>query len=246
MGGRGAAFDLSHVAGGRKNGNEAVLEVALLADDGKQPLSEDAANLDDHARGLISDLTDFNVRKRKPSRFSLLWLLLIVVAIAVLMLVITRPALFTSRSQTPNAANTDLTAADQASTASDSGLADAGPISGTWDMYWTNVNGDESVGFVVRFTDDEYGTIDFPYDERAYDAVFDMTGDQVSFGFARDFDVPSGTLTEWSSFEGTLVTPDEIRGEWLRDDWECWSDPNAGCKKKVEPAHYPSRLVRQP
>lgn len=219
------------------------MEVALTASGDHQPLSDEAQDLDDHARGLVSDLTDFNVRKRIPTRLGFLGLLLLMVAIAVLVLVITKPDIFTDQSEASGGSSTEAGAADQSSASSAADVAGEGPIGGTWDMYVTNSQGNENVAFTLRFLDDEYGTIEFPYDELAYSGTWDIDGDQISFGFARDFDASYDSVTEWSAFEGTLVGSDLILGEWFRDDWSC--APDEGCSIEPEPVGYSARLVRQ-
>ena len=48
-----------------------------------------------------------------------------------------------------------------------------------------------------------------------------------------------------SSFVGTLTGADSIVGEWGRQNWECWTDPNPGCRTMPNWDWYPARLVRQ-
>lgn len=151
---------------------------------------------------------------------------------------------FEDGSEAPSDSGTTTTVADQGAASNEQSTGAAGPTSGTWDMYWTNAEGNESVGFTLRFMDDEYGTVEFPDDDRAYDGTWDINGERISFGIARDFDGPDWSVTEWSSFEGTLVNPDLITGNWLRDDWSC--TPGDGCSTKPVPAESDSRLVRQP
>lgn len=220
-----------------------------MTDDGDHRLSKEAQDLDDRLRGVASDLGVSDVKKkrkpkRKPWKVTFLFLIFLMAAIGVLYAVIFEPDLFTSQSEALVRDGAVVYADDQGAASNEQSSETAGPIGGTWAMYWTNIEGNENVGFTLRFMDDEYGTVEFPYDDRAYDGRWDINGDQISFGFARDFDGPSGSVTEWSSFEGTLVKPDLITGNWLRDDWSC--TPDDGCSTKPVPKSSDSRLVRQP
>lgn len=218
--------------------------------DGDRPLSEEAEDLDDHARDLVSDLTEFDVRSDRQEHSSNLskWLLILAAVLVLVFLLLSLTGSIWAGdedgSEAPSDSGTATTVADQGGASNEQSSETAGPTSGTWEMYWTNIEGNERVAFTLRFMDDEYGTVEFPYDDKPYDARWDINGNQISFGFARDFDGPGWSVTEWSSFEGTLVNPDLITGNWLRDDWSC--APDDGCSKGPVPSKFDSRLVRQP
>ena len=217
-----------------------------MTNDGDRHLSPEEKVVDSHHRTMESDLRPSDGRRKPGScMFAILWTgLTFTAAFGLLFVINTRLDLLASDSEPLNASDTESAVADQGAASNEQSSETAGPIRGTWAMYWTNIEGNEKVGFTLRFMDDEYGTVEFPYDDRAYDGRWDINGDQISFGFARDFDGPSGSVTEWSSFEGTLVKPDLITGNWLRDDWSC--TPDDGCSTKPVPTSSDSRLVRQP
>lgn len=231
------------------------LEAWLANHDGDRPVRRSKRQIEDDIRDKISDLTPFDVRthrKRRPANLSKrLWVAAL--ALVALFILFVIPLIWhgpiagsSDPSDTPVADSPGAATSAQSSDPSNASPGPDGSITGTWDMYWTNPNGVENVGFILRFLDDEYGTLEAPYDDLVHDGTYDVDGDQISFGFARDFEVPSGIMTEWSAFEGTLVGPDEIRGKWFRDDWECWPEPNAGCKTAEDLIGQPSRLVRRP
>jgi len=226
------------------------LEVESVTKGGDRRLSKEAQDLDDHLRGVASDLGPSNGgKKRRPWKVTFLFLILLMAAIGVLFAVIFQPELFTSQSEPLDASGTESTVTDQDSAPSEptsdtAGSIADGSIIGTWDMYWTNANKSENVGFTVRFLDDEFGTIEFPYDDSAYDGTFDVVGDQISFGFARDLGSGGDTHAVWDVFEGTMIGPDEVHGEWMREQWSC--TPDADCTIEGPPLPFDSRLVRQP
>lgn len=246
-------IDSAPLKGGSHNGSEAFLEARLAKHDGDRPLSKKAEDLDEHARDLVSDLTEFDVRSSKQAQSinlsKRLWVAALALVVIFMLLVLSGFRFTDVGFSEPHDEEMVEEPAGVATAAEDSGPGVASPdaselTSGTWDMYWTNIEGDESVGFVLRFMDDEYGTLEFPDDKNAYDGRWDLDGDQISFGFARDFDGSGWSVTEWSAFEGTLVNPDLIIGTWLRDDWSC--TPDDGCSTKPVPSESDSRLVRQP
>ena len=245
-------IDSDRLKGGRHNGSEAFLEAGLAKRGGDRSLSKEAEDLDGHARDLISDLTEFDVRSDKQAHSSNLSKRLWVAALALVVLFILfvlAGLLFFDVGSSESNAEVVADPAGVTTAEGDSGPRVAGPdasepTSGTWDMYWTNIEGNESVGFTLRFIDDEYGTVEFPYDDRAYDGTWDINGDQISFGFARDFDGPGWSVTAWSAFEGTLDKPDLLLGTGLRDDGSC--TPDDGCSTNPGPARSDSRLVRKP
>ena len=94
---------------------------------------------------------------------------------------------------------------------------------------------DESTGNLLAILNDDTET----------ETSFTVEGEKVEFLFTRTMTTDPATVLEESSFVGTLTGPDSIVGEWGRQDWECWPDPNAGCRTTPNWTWYPSRLVRQ-
>ncbi len=234
-----------------RNRNASFLEGELVTDDGDRRLSEDAQDLDDHLRGLASDLGPSDVRK-KPTHYrrNLLWLAPLLAAIAILLVVIPKPDLLTRQSEPLDASGTESTVADQGAASSVS-ISDtteptsdtAGPISGTWAMYWTNSEGSETQAFAITFTGSDTGTLEIYEDDTEVDATFKVDGDRVVFEFTRTFKVPIGDWPEKSTFKGTLTGRNDMTGKWARQGWECWSAPDAGCKT-TEWSRHDSRLIR--
>jgi hypothetical protein len=120
-----------------------------------------------------------------------------------------------------------------------------GPVSGTWNMFWTNSEGTESHGFTVRFIGTETGKVEILEDATEYDATFQVNGDQVRFTFTRVFDLPTGAWPETSVFEGTLTGADRMIGELERQDWSCEPGRDPVCACGPEPTRFASRLVRK-
>jgi hypothetical protein len=236
------------------------LEAESVTDDGNRRLGEEAQNIDDDLRGVVSNLTEFDVRKHKRSPLkSTNWLILAMVfAIAFLVLIIGFGLrLFEplyDRWSDPGGAVTG-SPADLVSTASslapDIASSDAeGPLSGTWAMYWTNVNGSENQAFTIRFDGDDRGTIEIFNDDTEFDTHFRFDGDLVWFTFTRVFEIEisdSQTVNwpEISTFEGTFTGADEISGEWAREGWDCVPDRDPPCQYRPDAVGDPSRLVRQ-
>ena len=221
----------------------------MTESEGDRPLSEAAEAMDNHGRGLITDLTDFKVRKpegkkRRPWQVTLLFVVFLLVAIGFLLLLITRPEWITSQSEPLNASGTESTVTDQ-SAASSGPISDtAGPISGTWAMYWTNDDDKESLAFTIAFKGTDTGTLEILEDTTVSKTSFTIEGDKVEFEFTRAMTTAIDTVLEEDSFLGTLTGADFIVGEWGRQDWECWPDPNAGCRTTPNWYWYPSRLIR--
>jgi hypothetical protein len=112
-------------------------------------------------------------------------------------------------------------------------------------MSWTNSEGNESPAFTITFEGTDTGTLEILNDDTETETSFTVEGDKVEFLFTRTMTTDPATVLEESSFVGTLTGPDSIVGEWGRQDWECWPDPNAGCRTTAYWTWYPSRLVRQ-
>jgi hypothetical protein len=149
------------------------------------------------------------------------------------------------------AAPSDEPSVAASTTPSTTSPASAGALSGTWDMYATNSEGHDRQVFTVRFVGADSGTIDILNDDAEYDTVFRLLDDgKVWFTFTRIFpfkptNSPAIEWTEISVFEGTFVGPDEISGEWARDDWDCVPDRDPPCEYKTDATGAPSRLARQ-
>lgn len=112
-------------------------------------------------------------------------------------------------------------------------------------MSWTNSEGNESPAFTITFEGTDAGTLAILNDDTETETSFTVEGEKVEFLFTRTMTTDPATVLEESSFVGTLTGPDSIVGEWGRQDWECWPDPNAGCRTTPNWTWYPSRLVRQ-
>jgi len=134
-------------------------------------------------------------------------------------------------------------APDSETDAADSGGADG--LAGTWTMYWTNSMDNESPAFTVVFKGANTGTLEILEDPTVSETSFVLEGDKVEFLFTRTMKTDIDDVLEESSFLGTLTEPDLIVGEWGRQDWECWPEPNAGCRTTPNWDWNRSRLVRQ-
>ena len=217
-----------------------------MTNGGDRRLSKEAQDLDDHLRGVASDLGPSDVRKkRRPWKVTFLFLIFLMAAIGVLFAVIFQPSLFTSQSEPLDASGTESTVTDQAAASSESTSDPEGPISGTWVMYWTNSLGNENPAFTITFKGTDTGTLEIHEDTTETETSFIVEGDKVEFLFTRTMTTDPATVLEESSFLGTLTGADSIVGEWGRQDWECWVDPNPGCRTTPNWDWYPSRLVRQ-
>ena len=180
------------------------------------------------------------------------------VAIAILLLLINRTAPVTGESAAPSDSGTESTVTDQDAVSSEptsdtagsisepeASISDtAGPISGTWAMYWTNSEGSESQGFTITFTGSDTGTLEIHEDDTESQTSFTVEGDQVRFKFTRTFDLeePFGDWPEGSTFNGTLMGRNEILGKWARQGWEC--SPDGGCNHTADWSPYDARLIR--
>ena len=224
-----------------------------MTDDGDRRLSPEEEVVDFHRRAMESDLRPSDGRKKPGScMFNILWSGLILAAgFGLLFVIITRLDLFASDSEPLNASGTESTATDQGAASSEptssteGSISDtAGPISGTWAMYWTNVKKSENQAFTITFTGSDTGTLEILNDDTEFDTTFQVDGDEVMFEFTRTFEVPIGDWPEKSYFVGVLKGRNEMTGEWARQGWECWPDPDAGCASEVEWSRYPSRLIR--
>ena len=234
------------------------MEVEFVTDDGDRRLSRGAQAEEDRLRGAISDLTDLDVRRKpRPHRFTVLWVVLFLFAVGLLLLLINRPAPSASPSVSLGASITESAIADQGGATggpidsadpidSAEGSIDstAGPLSGTWAMYWTGDSQSESQAFTITFTGADTGTLEILNDDTESATTFEVEGDQVTFEFTRAFDVPNGEWPEKSVFVGVLQGRNEMSGEWSRQGWECRPEPDAGCSYDDEWSRFPSRLIR--
>ncbi len=203
-------------------------------------LSKEAEALDGHARNLISDLTDLDVRSSKPKKKRPIstWM----IALIGLLIIVTIVFAVFYNPKDPDGAGAAAT-----TTATGSAGADpSGPLAGTWDMYWTNSEGVERKGFTIRFIGAETGTVEILEDATEYGTEFTLDGDTLWFTFTRVFDLDTGEWPETSVFEGTLSGSGEITGEWERQDWSCSPDADPPCSYGPKPLYFPARLVGQP
>lgn len=217
-----------------------------MTNDGDRRLSREAQDLDDHLRGVASDLGPSNGgKKRRPWKVTFLFLILLMAAIGVLFVVIFQPELFTSQSEPLDASGAESAVTDQGAAPSEPTSDTAGSISGTWAMYWTNSEGNESPAFTITFKGTDTGTLEILNDDTETETSFTIEDDKVEFLFTRTMRTDPATVLEESSFRGTLTGADSIVGEWGRQNWECWTDPNPGCRTMPNWDWYPARLVRQ-
>jgi hypothetical protein len=135
----------------------------------------------------------------------------------------------TNAAQWPRENSDAAAPVDEPSTTSP---ANAAALSGTWDMYPTNSEGDDRQVFTVQFVGTDSGTVHVLND----DTVFRLLdGGNVWFTFTRVFDVQidNSQTIEWpeiSVFEGTFVGADTISGEWAREGWDCLPDRDPPCQ----------------
>ncbi len=229
-------------------------EVAVMPEPSE--LSDAARELDEHARDVISDLSDFDVRKRDESRTSRLRLagyFWIVFALMVAIFVVVRandsePATTSSITTTSIAAT--MSGSEPGSLESD-GTATAttqlgdinGPLPGTWIMYITGSDEEERHAFTVQFIGTETGTVEILEDSTEFDTGYELRGDIVSFGFTRIRTTEFGDWSEMSGFEGTRATGAEFVGQYVRENWSCHPDRDPPCEYETEPIRFPARLV---
>ncbi len=216
----------------------------MKPDGGDSSLSDEAREVDDHARELIADLTGMDVRRRFTDLLN--WRM--VVAVFLLVLAISTAVVYTRRSTEPVAATVESAQAlDPANRVSAPvGSAANDPLNGTWIMYATGSDGIERHTFTVQFVGSNTGVVEILEDTTEFDATFTLAGDQVSFTFTRILDLDTGDWSETSVFGGALVGADEISGEYARENWSCLVDRDPPCAYEAEPLRFPSRLVRQP
>lgn len=199
-----------------------------------------------HLRENASDPGPSDVPTKSGCLVKYLWAVLIGAGIIGLSwAVASELELFAGGSEASNDSATESTITDQgavssesASDAEGSGSNTAGPISGTWAMYW---EGSDNRAFEITFTGSDTGTLEILNDDTESLTSFTVEGDQVRFKFTRTFVVSSGKWPEKSTFEGTLTGLHEMTGTWARQDWECSPD---GCKYGAEWSPYDARLIR--
>jgi hypothetical protein len=173
-------------------------------------------------------------------RNPLFWLALILLAVWLLFA--------TNAAQWPWKNSDAATPADEPSTTS---RVNAGALSGTWDMYATNSEGDDRQVFTVQFVGADSGTLHILNDETEYDTVFRLLdGGKVWFTFTRVFDIQidNSQTIKWpeiSVFEGTFVGADKISGEWAREGWDCLPERDPPCQYRPDAVGDSSRLVRE-
>jgi len=132
----------------------------------------------------------------------------------------------------------------------------ATPLSGTWVMYWRNVEGNDSPAFTLRFNGVNGGSVEVLNDETESDTWIEFDGDELRFGFTRTFDLsdnwpegtpyPAGGWDEKSEFKFTRVSDGQFLGTWFRDDWECRPDRTPACATNPIPNSFTAWIEREP
>lgn len=84
-------------------------------------------------------------------------------------------------------------------------------------MWWTNVLGDTSPGFTIRFSGDTSGTIEVLNDNTDTETFFELNDDTVRLGFTR---VLEHTGPEKDFFIDTFAEDGIVYGEWTREGGE--------------------------
>lgn len=228
-----------------------MVEGELVTDDGETRPSGEAQTPDGHPRENASEPGPSDAPKKSGCLVKYIRALLIGTAVGLVGLAAVvglELELFAGGSEASNDSAAASTVADPgaASAGSDSDTEGspsdaAGPISGTWAMYWTNSEGSENQAFTITFTGSDTGRLEIHNDDTESETSFTVDGDQVRFKFTRTHKTATGNWPEGSTFEGALTGPDAMVGVWARQGWECSPD---GCKHTGEWSQHPSRLVR--
>ena len=120
-----------------------------------------------------------------------------------------------------------------------------GPLGGsTWNMWWTNSEGSESVALVIRFIGDTSGTIEILNDDTESATSFELNDDALSFEFTRligDREVPERSKWDGEFDPGRYLV---ASGTWQREDWSCPPPPSA-CEIGPGFTSFDSELVRE-
>jgi len=212
----------------------------MSTDDGDQPLSDDAKAVDDKIRHVVSDLTDFEVRpiRRVVNKVRVLsaWQIVVATVLLIVTLILLFGNFFGSHDDIERLNET----IDQARY---SEFVAGGPLSGTWDMHWTNVNGVDGKAYTVRFTKE--GTVWILEGDAIGHTEYSLDGDKVWFTFTH---VISGSYHEdfsvVDSFHGVLNSAGEIVGTWERGGYECSPDNAPPCGLRPS-SFFDAWLVRQ-
>jgi len=240
----------------------ASVEVNLASDDRDRPLSKEAEEYDDLIRETHAAQEELAGRRKadKPSggrkwpsgwKNPVYWLALVLLMVWMVFATNAARWPWDDSDAADTAKQVDESSTMPSSAPDTVSSLDAGGLSGIWDMYATNVEGNDRQVFTVQFVGTDSGTLDILNDDTEFDTVFRvLDGGKVWFTFTRIFPfMPSNSpAIEWpeiSVFEGTFVGPGEIVGEWGRDDWDCVPDRDPPCKYRSDAVGMPSRLVRQ-
>jgi len=183
--------------------------------DGDQSFSEEAQRFDNHARDLISDLTEFDVRKdeqshkqetgsRPPTELRAWLRLLVLIGSTAALFFAIFVAYFLARSNDSDGVDAESPVVVSTSAAipapaeganmppgSEPGttaFTGTGELSGVWEMSWFTSTGDYGRGgFTLVFEGTNSGTINLLNDDYEYDTAFGLDGNDVWFAFTRDF-----------------------------------------------------------
>ena len=230
---------------------------------GDEELTEDARHIEDRARGLIADLTHFEVRAQKQrnvprllgDRLSWTTLLALLLAVLFLLMMVMTQVLLRDRGDSdavPVAEPTSVPARDtDSSPAIESTEVTevtevTGPLSGTWTMYTTGSDDKERHAYTIRFIGGDSGVLDILEDDTEFDATYEVTGDTVRFTFTRILTLRDfGDWAETSGFSGSFTEDNMIVGKYLREDWSCVPDRSPPCEYGEQPGEYKARLERE-
>lgn len=158
----------------------------------------------------------------------------------------------TTTSTTPAATAPGVTALDATEPAAGpggDGSSDAGPLSGTWTMWWINDDGSRSDAFIIRFNGVDSGTLEILNDETEIDTFFTVDGDLVTLGFTRLRALDPKYYTQESVaaisfFIGEFEDDNSINGLWEREGYSCSPDGDPQCVLGTDPSSHPAGLVR--
>lgn len=130
------------------------------------------------------------------------------------------------------------------------GSSDAGPLSGTWIMWWINANGTRNDAFRIRFNGVGSGTLEILNDETEIDTFFTVDGDLVTFGFTRLQALDPEYYTQdnvpdISFFIGEFEDDNSIEGLWTNEGYSCSPVDEPPCVLGTEPFTDVAGLTRE-
>jgi len=85
-----------------------------------------------------------------------------------------------------------------------------GPLSGVWNMYWTNSEQSENVGLIFQFVGVDSGTVEVLNDEteHEFETSFTLDGDYLSVEFTRL--IGAREVPEGSKWQGSFISKTEL------------------------------------